>query len=240
MARHDPPGYHAPSMSAGIPRIVSSDFFDRDPQLVARDLLGKIIRVRQGGEWLAAKIIETEAYYLVDKASHASLGFTDKRKALFMPAGTIYMYYAHGGDSLNFSCAGKGNAVLIKSGLPFPAGSTLHDLIEKMQTLNPLPGGRQRQDHRLCSGQTLLCRSLGLKVEDWDQRQLDPTRFYLADYGINVESIVQTTRLGIPAGRDEHLPYRFLDLQHLNSVTKNPISERSASAGKTYEILEST
>ena len=32
-----------------------------------------------------------------------------------MPPGTIYIYYARGGDSLNVSCGGDGNAVLIKS-----------------------------------------------------------------------------------------------------------------------------
>jgi len=90
-------------------------FFDRDAQTLAKALLGKVIRHRQGDLWLAARIIETEAYYLTDKGSHASLGHTEKRKALFLDGGHIYMYYARGGDSLNFSAHGPGNAVLIKS-----------------------------------------------------------------------------------------------------------------------------
>src|SRR6218665_3863295 len=94
-------------------------FFDRDAQLLARALLGKIIRHRHRGHWLAARIIETEAYYLAEKGSHASLGYTEKRRALFMGGGHIYMYYARGGDSLNFSAHGPGNAVLIKSALPW-------------------------------------------------------------------------------------------------------------------------
>lgn len=88
--------------------ILDSYFFDRDAQLVAQALLGKVLRHRVQGQWLEAQIIETEAYYLHDKGSHASLGFTQKRAALFMPAGTIYMYYARGGDSLNISCHGAG------------------------------------------------------------------------------------------------------------------------------------
>jgi DNA-3-methyladenine glycosylase len=36
-----------------------------------------------------------------------------------MPAGTIYMYYAHGKASMNVSAQGEGNAVLIKSGFPY-------------------------------------------------------------------------------------------------------------------------
>ncbi len=83
-------------------RPLPDTFFDRDALLVARELLGKVIRHRQGNLWLAARIIETEAYYLEEKGSHASLGYTEKRKALFLDGGHIYMYYARGGDSLNF------------------------------------------------------------------------------------------------------------------------------------------
>ena len=89
--------------------------FNQDAQVLAQALLGKVIRIKHDELWLAARIIETEAYFLADKASHASLGYTEKRKALFMPAGTIYMYYARGRDSLNSSAQGEGNAVLIKS-----------------------------------------------------------------------------------------------------------------------------
>ena len=102
-----------------MPMMLPDAFFDRDAQLVACQLLGKVIRHRVNGLWLSARIIETEAYYLTDKGSHASLGYTDKRKALFLDGGHIYMYYARGGDSLNFSAHGPGNAVLIKSAHPW-------------------------------------------------------------------------------------------------------------------------
>ncbi|WP_171252875.1 DNA-3-methyladenine glycosylase, partial [Acinetobacter baumannii] len=42
-------------------RPLPDTFFDRDALLVARELLGKVIRHRQGNLWLAARIIETEA-----------------------------------------------------------------------------------------------------------------------------------------------------------------------------------
>ena len=70
------------------PSALPDSFFDRDAQTLAKDLLGKVIRHRQGDLWLAARIIETEAYYLSDKGSHASLGYTEKRKALFLDGGT--------------------------------------------------------------------------------------------------------------------------------------------------------
>ena len=102
------------SLPPGTP--LGPAFFERDPQVVACDLLGKALCHRVRGRWLWVCIVEAEAYYLAEKASHASLGYTEKRRALFMPPGTIYMYYARGGDSFNVSCAGAGNAVLVKAG----------------------------------------------------------------------------------------------------------------------------
>jgi len=213
-------------------------FFDRDARTVARALLGKVIRRRYQGKWLAAQIIETEAYYLREKGSHASLGYTDKRRALFMPAGTIYMYFARGGDSLNVSCRGKGNAVLIKSALPYVDRRSPRGNISSMQRLNPVKGSRRwRPESRLCAGQTLLCRSLALRVPEWDQRNFDPQVFYIEDVGIRPVRVIQARRLGIPSGRDEHLLYRFIDYEHAKSATRNPLTSRSWREGVDYRIL---
>jgi DNA-3-methyladenine glycosylase len=130
-------------------------FFDRDAAQLARELLGKVIRHRVGGLWLSARIIETEAYYLEEKGSHASLGYTHKRRALFMDGGTVYMYYARGGDSLNFSAAGPGNAVLIKSGYPWTDARSGPQSLARMQALNPDAQGRPRPPSGLCAGQPL-------------------------------------------------------------------------------------
>ncbi len=195
------------------------DFFAKDAAQVAVNLLGKVLRVYYQHHWLAAKIIETEAYYIHEKGSHASLGYTEKRKALFMPPGTIYMYYARGGDSLNFSCLGAGNAVLIKSAIPYVDT----EVLAIMQALNPIKNTRKmRCIDRLCSGQTLLCKSLNLKVKEWDQKQLTDT-FNCVDIGYTPKIIVKTTRLGIPIGRDEHLPLRFIDKHYLKHCTKKPM-----------------
>jgi DNA-3-methyladenine glycosylase len=221
--------------------MLKKTFFDRDACLVAKQLLGKIIRRKYHGLWLAARIIETEAYYMEDKGSHASLGYTEKRKALFMPAGTIYMYYARGKDSLNVSCKGKGNAVLIKSAYPCSSQASnrqpLASDLKIMQQLNPTLSGDMRPPEKLCKGQTLLCRSLSLKVDEWDQQQFDAGHFYFDDAGIEPEKIIQTTRLGIPTGRDEHLPYRFIDYDFARFCSSNPLNKRSWVEGKHYTII---
>lgn len=200
--------------------VLSEIFFERTPIEVAISLLGKVIRVAHDDTYLSAQIVETEAYYLDDKGSHASLGYTHKRRALFMEPGTIYMYYARGGDSLNMSCAGEGNAVLIKACKPYLDEKSHPNMIAIMQDKNPIKGsGRIRQADRLLSGQTLLCRALGLKVPDWDARSFIPNKFFIEDCGVVVERYVQTTRLGIPAGRDEHLLYRFIDYNEVRHAT---------------------
>jgi DNA-3-methyladenine glycosylase len=217
--------------------ILMNDFFAKDPLLVAQGLLGKVLRHYYHGIWLSAMIIETEAYYLSDKGSHASLGFTEKRKALFMAPGTIYMYYARGGDSINVSCLGDGNAVLLKSGIPYTEDAS-ETMLATMLRLNPMPGERPRRIAKLCSGQTLLCRSLGLKVPDWNQKTFTIDKIKMEDVGYLPKRIIQTRRLGIPLGRDEHLPYRFIDYEQAKFCTDNPLAKRSGQPGIDYLIHE--
>jgi DNA-3-methyladenine glycosylase len=204
-------------------RALPAAFFDRDAQLLAQDLLGKVIRHRVGKLWLSARIIETEAYYLEEKGSHASLGYTPKRRALFMDGGHIYMYYARGGDSLNFSAQGPGNAVLIKSAYPWQDQHSGPTSLSQMQRNNPSAQGHPRQPEQLCAGQTLLCRALGLKVPDWDAQPFAEQQLFVEDVGATPEQIIQCTRLGIPAGRDEHLLYRFVDADYARYCTRNPL-----------------
>jgi len=214
-------------------RALPDAFFDRDARQLARELIGKVIRRRLGDLWLSVRIIETEAYYQAEKGSHASLGYTHKRRALFMDGGVIYMYYARGGDSLNFSAGGPGNAVLIKSGHPWQDDISGPEALARMQQLNPDAKGGVRPATKLCAGQTLLCRSLSLKVPDWDARRFDPAELYVQDVGIAAERLVCTPRLGIPPGRDEHLFYRYVDPAYAACCTRNPL-RRGQQAGVDY------
>ena len=220
-----------------MPNVLPDSFFDRDAQRVARQLLGKVIRHRVNGLWLSARIIETEAYYCVDKGSHASLGYTEKRKALFMDGGHIYMYYARGGDSLNFSAHGPGNAVLIKSAYPWVDALSGPESLAQMQRNNPDTHGNPRPAARLCAGQTLLCKALGLKVREWDAKCFDHERLRVDDVAQQPSQVIQTTRLGIPRGRDEHLMYRFVDADYAAYCTRNPL-RRGQVEGKDYVILD--
>ena len=215
--------------------ILLDTFFDRDPVRVAQMLIGKVIRRRYRRRWLSAAIVEAEAYLLEEKGSHASLGRTPSREALFMRAGTIYMYYARGGDSLNVSCRGDGNAVLIKSGVPVVDEISPAASLAAMHDLNPGASG-PRPTHRLCSGQTLLCRALDLKVPAWNCKSFDPRTLFVDDVGYRPPALIQARRLGIPAGRDEHLRLRFVDRARVRSATQNPLTRRTGP--HDHRILE--
>lgn len=216
--------------------MLSSVFFARDAQVVAQDLLGKVLCHHYQNTWLRAIIIETEAYYINDKASHASLGYTLKRQALFMPPGTIYMYYARGKDSLNVSTAGEGNAVLIKAAYPDLQQSS--QALALMQQLNPLPTGGLRAIEKLCAGQTLLCRALNIKLTEWDQQTFDPERFYIAEGNTKINRIIRTRRLGIPSHRDPHHFYRFIAYDFAQFASSNPLTKKQWQLQRDYFIIE--
>jgi 3-methyladenine DNA glycosylase Mpg len=52
---------------------------------------------------------------------------------------------------------------------------------------------------------------------------LIPGTLELSDPEDPPQQILQTTRLGIPKGRDEHLLLRFLDAGYAGSCTQNPL-----------------
>lgn len=209
------------------------DFFARPALELAPALLGTVLRRRVGDRWLAAMIVEAEAYLRTERASHSSLGRTPSREPMFAPAGTLYLYHSRAGASLNLSAEGGGDAVLIKAAVPFDNDEAA---LAAMHRLNPAPSV-PRPEHRLCSGQALLCRALDLRVAEWTGRCFDAAAFWL-DEGPPPRRIVQSRRLGIPAGRDEHLPYRFVHAEQARSATQNPLTKRSWTEGRDYWLRE--
>jgi DNA-3-methyladenine glycosylase len=82
------------------------DFYSRDPLLVARDLLGKLLVRRQGRTLLAGRIVEAEAYLgSIDPGAHAYNGQTPRNAVLFGPPGHAYIYFIYGNHyCTNVSC----------------------------------------------------------------------------------------------------------------------------------------
>jgi len=74
-------------------RKLAREFYDRDTQVVARELLGKLI---VHGDRVG-RIVETEAYLGPhDLAAHSARGLTKRNAPMFGPPGFAYVYMIYG------------------------------------------------------------------------------------------------------------------------------------------------
>lgn len=76
---------------------LTAEFFARDAEQVAEDLIGTVLVREDGGLREAAMILETEAYVGPhDLACHAAKGRTPRTEAMFGPPGHWYVYFVYG------------------------------------------------------------------------------------------------------------------------------------------------
>lgn len=98
--------------------VLPRAFYERDPEAVARELLGKRLLRKMKGEVLGGIIVETEAYYgLDDPASRASQGMKAYNRLMWSEPGRIFIYNVHNNWLLNIVThkAGRVGAVLIRA-----------------------------------------------------------------------------------------------------------------------------
>ena len=73
------------------------DFFAREPDEVALDLIGSLMLVRDQAGDVVVQVVEAEAYGgSDDAASHAFGGATPRCQVMFGPAGHLYVYRIYG------------------------------------------------------------------------------------------------------------------------------------------------
>src|SRR3954468_23736405 len=97
-------------------------FYEKPAEVLARDLLGKILVRAFAGAVRRARIVETEAYCgEKDLASHSSKGRTARTEVMFGPAGRAYVYFIYGMHEMFNIVGGKigdAQAVLIRAAEP--------------------------------------------------------------------------------------------------------------------------
>ncbi len=78
-------------------RILPRDFYNRETEIVAREMLGTIIECRTAEGTASGIIVETEAYIGEhDPACHAAVGRTKRTAPLYDRPGISYVYFIYG------------------------------------------------------------------------------------------------------------------------------------------------
>lgn len=182
--------------------MLGRDFFCRDPVVVARELLGKLLVREINGKRLSGVIIETEAYLgRYDRASHGYGGRrTNRMWPLYEGCGLLYIYPVHAYAMLNVTTAppGEPTAVLIRA-------------LEPVEGLEEMIKNRGvREAKKLCSGPGRLTRALGI-TPDMNGLSVDNGPVHFEEYReVDGREIVAARRIGVEyAGSHADLPLRF-------------------------------
>ena len=175
--------------------FLSSSFFERDPLVCARELVGaELIWGKCSGI-----VVETEAYLTMnDEASHT---FTRPSTRAFVERnapGTVYIYMNYGVHwMLN---------VLVKGGAR--SGLILIRALEPRRGLGLMRARRGVDDiHRLCSGPGKLAQALDITKRHHEMSLcVDPRYCFIRPDGL-IAPVVADPRIGISRSKD--FPWRF-------------------------------
>jgi DNA-3-methyladenine glycosylase len=183
------------------------EFFVRDPRIVSRELLGKLLVRKNGRNPLVARIVEVEAYLGTDDAAaHATSGRTARNAVLFGPPGHAYIYFIYGNHyCLNVSCMPDG----IAGGILFRALEPLEG-IKEMATLRGITLDGTKNLKLLTSGPGRLAEAFGITREQDNGKDLTDPKcdLYIAGDGAPRPKVVVTKRIGITKSVD--LPLRYI------------------------------
>jgi DNA-3-methyladenine glycosylase len=137
------------------PKPLPSDFYARDTEIVARELLGSVLECSSPEGTAAGRIVETEAYVGEhDLACHAAAGRTRRTAPLYGAPGTAYVYFIYGVHW----CV---NAVTREEGLP---SAVLIRAIEPLSGIQLMRARRPaaKRDVDLTNGPGKVCAALGI------------------------------------------------------------------------------
>lgn len=185
---------------------LNRDFYNRDAQIVAKELLGKLLVRETPDGVVKGRIVEVEVYKgtpdSMDYACHAfPMKRTNRTEIMFGEAGHAYIYLIYGMYScLNLVCNAENvpECVLIRA-------------LEPVEGLD-LMRARRRQEKRyaLCSGPGKLCQALSLAKRE-NGLDLCGRELYVETEEIQTDfDIAASKRINIDyAGEAKEFPWRY-------------------------------
>ena len=176
-------------------------FYDRDPAIVARELLGAVLQVEDELGTTSGRIVETEAYLGPhDAACHAVAGRTPRTWHLFGPPGLAYVYRIYGMHWCMNAVTmpeGFGSAVLIRALVPLEG-------LPRMRARRPAAAN----DAELCNGPGKLCDALGIdRTHDGMPLTGSSAITIIGGEAVDDAEILVGPRIGITKAAE--LPLRF-------------------------------
>ncbi len=196
-------------------RILPRDFYDRDTEIVAREMLGAIIECRTPDGFTSGTIVETEAYIGEhDAACHAVAGLTKRTAPLYGKPGNSYVYFIYGVHW----CF---NAVTRKEGVPSAV---------LVRAIEPVKGTKLMTERRgegirginLTNGPGKLCEALGINgTMNGVPLQQQPL---VIREGVSVapREIETTARIGITRAVDWPLRYLIRGNPYVSAFRRRP------------------
>ncbi len=180
-------------------RVLGKSFYNRDPLLVAPDLLGKVLVRKLNNKIISGRIVEVEAYLaFTDEAAHGFVGKTARNSSLFKSAGHAYVYSIHIYNCLDF----------VTQDIDVPS-SVLIRALEPLEGIEFMKKFRNKENLKdLTSGPGKLCQALQITKEfDGVDITNSNLNLYVVDDEFSYGETTSGKRIGISKAKDDN--FRF-------------------------------
>ncbi|MEW6222353.1 MAG: DNA-3-methyladenine glycosylase [Candidatus Hadarchaeota archaeon] len=179
-------------------KALQRGFYERDPAMVARELLGKVLVHRTPEGRTSGKIVETEAYFgKGDPASRASRKRTKLNELMWWCGGFAFIYMVHNNWMFNVTAD--------REGVP---GAALVRALEPLDGIELMKKRRRVDDIRLlASGPGRLTQAMGITYGD-HKIDLTKSRALKIVEGVPGEfKISRSHRIGVSADLKRELRF---------------------------------
>ena len=196
-------------------RILPRTFYDRETEIVARDMLGTVLECETEEGVASGIIVETEAYLGEhDLACHAAVGRTARTEHLYGPPGISYVYFIYG----MYWCF---NAVTREEGQP---SAVLVRALEPLDGVSLMHRRRSRikNDVDLTNGPGKLCSALGITGAQTGKPLQRKPLVIREGESVPDDHVEVTPRIGITKSAD--WPLRYL-VRGSKYVSRGKVSE---------------
>lgn len=187
-----------------MPKL-NQNFFNQKTEIVAKELLGKILVRTIGKHKISGIIVETEAYIGPhDLACHASKGKTPRTKTMFEDGGFWYVYMIYG----MYHCLN-----IVTEQEKYPAAVLIRAL-EPLEGFEEMKKNRKTQNlNNLTNGPGKLCQALQINKDlNCTLATSKDSQLYIEDRDIKIppQNIQKSKRIGVDyAGDWKDKPLRF-------------------------------